>query len=249
MLPKQACERRELFASTGRFRTTAHPDARKFVFAECENQQAESLRSPDGAAPPLVMLRIGCVQYLNAQPLIHGWPGAVVFDHPARLCQMLAAGELDVAFVSSFEFLRNPVYSIVDGVSVAAGGPVYSVFVAHREPMTQLSEIAIDPASATSVNLLRCLLRERQSPAQLTEGEADARLLIGDQAIRFRQQHGDAYEYLDLAAEWKRTTGLPFVFALWLIRRETEDARGIADRLRARCRGNLAALDDVIAAQ
>nr|MBA3762501.1 hypothetical protein [Chthoniobacterales bacterium] len=50
-------------------------------------------------------LRIGCVKYLNARPLIHGWPGAVEFDHPANLCRKLRAAELDVAFVSSFEFL------------------------------------------------------------------------------------------------------------------------------------------------
>ena len=42
-------------------------------------------------------LRVGCVQYLNAQPLIYGWQGPVIFDHPSSLCRQLAAGELDVA--------------------------------------------------------------------------------------------------------------------------------------------------------
>ena len=194
-------------------------------------------------------LRIGCVKYLNARPLIHGWPGEVHFDHPAALCRMLADAELDVAFVSSFEFLRNPIYAIVGGVCVAAEGPVYSVFVAHREPIERIRRIAADPNSRTSVNLLRCLLVERDLSTPLVSGDAEAKLLIGDQAIRFRQQHEDEYDFWDLAAEWKRATALPFVFALWLVRPETANADDIANRLRALCRQNLETLDELIAAQ
>ena len=200
-------------------------------------------------------LRIGCVKYLNAQPLIHGWPGAVVFDHPSVLCERLAAGELDVALVSSFEYLRHPVYSIVDDVAVAAAGPVYSVFVAHVRELEALDEIVLDAASQTSVNLLRCLLAERQSRTRLSSdleepiSAARGRLLIGDQAIRFREQHGAKYHYWDLAAEWNRATGLPFVFAVWLIGPDTERPGDLAIALRARRDANLGALDQVIAAQ
>ena len=106
------------------------------------------------------MLRIGCVKYLNARPLIHGWEGDVDFDHPSALCNKLAAGELDIALVSSFEFLRNPIYRIVDDVSISSDGPVYSVVVAHSGEIDQIEEIELDPASETSVNLLRCLIAE-----------------------------------------------------------------------------------------
>ena len=194
-------------------------------------------------------LRIGCVKYLNARPLIHGWPGEVHFDHPAALCRMLADGELDVAFVSSFEFLREPIYGIVGGVCVAADGPVYSVFVAHRGRIEDVREITVDPNSRTSVNLLRCLLAERDLAPQLVSGHAEAKLLIGDQAIRFRQQHEGDYEFWDLAAEWKSATALSFVFALWLIRPGTANADDIANQLRALGRENLQELDEVIAAQ
>jgi chorismate dehydratase len=193
-------------------------------------------------------VRIGCVKYLNAQPLIHGWPGEVRFDHPAVLCDMLARGDLDVAFVSSFEFLRDPSYSIVDCVCVAADGPVYSVFVAHCEPLERVGTITADPNSRTSVNLVRCLLAERNIDADLVSGAADAELLIGDQAIRFRQQYEDDYNFWDLGDQWKQLTGLPFVLALWLIRPGTANARETADQLRAICRQNVAALDDIIAA-
>ena len=194
-------------------------------------------------------LRIGCVGYLNAQPLIHGWPGPVVFDHPSQLCHELAAGALDVALVSSFEFLRHPIYTIVDDVAVAADGAVHSVFLAHRAPLKEIEEISLDPASRTSVNLLRVLLAENGLHPRLTDGAADARLLIGDQAIRFRAEHGEQFSYWDLGAEWKRATDLSFVFALWLIRPEVPHAGAIAHALRALRDANLQALDQVIAAQ
>src|SRR5947208_6002425 len=105
-------------------------------------------------------MRIGCVKYLNARPLIHGWAGEVVLDHPSALCAQLARGQLDVALVSSFEFLRNPIYRIVDGISISSDGPVYSVVVAHVGEISAAEQIELDPAAETSGNLLRCLLSE-----------------------------------------------------------------------------------------
>ncbi len=203
-------------------------------------------------------LRLGCVQYLNAQPLIYGWPGAVEFGDPATLCRKLANGGLDVAFVSSFEFLSNPIYTIVDDVAIASDGPVYSVVLVHGGTLLEIQEIVLDPASLTSVNLLRCLLAERgltprfvapQANTTETVTPARARLLIGDQAIRFRDRHANDYSFWDLGAEWKEATGLPLVFALWLIRPEVKNAKSIADRLRVRRDENLKALDEVISAQ
>ena len=203
-------------------------------------------------------LRIGCVRYLNARPLIHGWPGEVVLDHPAALCAQIARGELDVALVSSFEFLRNPIYWIVDGISISSAGPVYSVVVAHRGEISQVEEIELDPAAETSVNLLRCVLAERRLKPRLAERGAPAalglarsrpsraQLLIGDQAIRFRQKHPE-YRFWDLGEEWKQIVDLPFVFALWLIRPEFGDARTVADLLRATRDQSLANLDKLIA--
>jgi predicted solute-binding protein/REP element-mobilizing transposase RayT len=119
------------------------------------------------------MLRIGCVKYLNARPLIHGWPGAVDFDHPAALCRKLERGDLDVALVSSLEYLRRPIYRIIDGVSISAHGAVYSVIVAHNEDLSCAEEIGIDPASETSVVLLRCLLRQRGLNPRLSVRNTD----------------------------------------------------------------------------
>lgn len=234
-------------------------------------------------------LRIGCVKYLNARPLIRGWPGEVEFDHPSALCERLANGEVDVALVSSFEFLRNPIYRIIDGVSISSDGPVYSVVVAHRDEISKIDEIELDPASETAVNLLRCLLGEFDlkprlirnidlqsvrpaglqpavsTPVQPAESETAesisagrtgkmpvfparrAQLLIGDQAIRFCQKHTDDFQFWDLGEQWKKLIGLPFVYALWLIRPEVRDPKTIANRLRALRAENLASLDELIA--
>jgi chorismate dehydratase len=212
------------------------------------------------------MLRIGCVKYLNAGPLIRGWSGEVDFDHPSALCKRLADGELDVALVSSFEFLRNPIYRIVDGVSISSDGPVYSVVVAHHGDISRIKEIQLDPASQTAVNLLRCLLAELGLRPRLVSSApgsagcqhivsgsladtASARLLIGDQAIRFRQKHSSEFRFWDLGDQWKDLIGLPFVYALWLIRPEVRDAKTIAHRLRALRDKNLTNLDGLIAAE
>jgi predicted solute-binding protein len=198
-------------------------------------------------------LRIGCVKYLNARPLIHGWDGPVTLDHPAALCDQLAHGELDVALVSSFEFLRNPVYRIVDGVSISSTGPVYSVFVAHRGDISEIEEIELDPASETSVNLVRCLLAELKLTPDLTRTSTSivtdrrARLIIGDQAIRFRKEHENEFHFWDLGEQWKKLVDLPFVYALWLVRPEVVDVRTIGDCLRALRHENLVSLDRLVA--
>jgi len=206
------------------------------------------------------MLRIGCVKYLNSRPLIRGWSGGMVFDHPSNLCRKLADGDLEVALVSSFEFLRNPIYRIVDNVSISSDGPVHSVIVAHQGDISKVQEIDLDPASLTSVNLLRVLGGElglkwrfvgpnRACKAAVSGSLSDtkAHLLIGDQAIRFRQKCGGDFQFWDLGEQWKKLVGLPFVYALWLIRPEFEDSETIASRLRALRDENLAELDRLIA--
>jgi chorismate dehydratase len=237
----------------------------------------------------LKSVRVGCVKYLNARPLIRGWLGDVEFDHPSALCQRLAKGQLDVALVSSFEFLRNPIYRIVDDVSISSDGPVYSVVVAHCDAFSDIEEIELDPASETAVNLLRCLLVERRlkprlirnidlqsarpaglqqpTPAPVQGAESQtaenisagrtgnmpmfrtarrARLIIGDQAISFRQNHAGEFRFWDLGEQWKNLTGVPFVYALWLIRPEVPDANSIAQRLRGLRDENLADIPAIV---
>jgi chorismate dehydratase len=200
-------------------------------------------------------IRLGAVKYLNARPLIHGWPGEVMLDRPAALCAQLARGDLDVALVSSFEFLRNPIYRIVDDIAIASDGAVYSVVVAYDDE-APLPEIELDSASVTSIALLSYLENERGKKFRPVESASDqlapltagrSRLLIGDQAIRFRERFGERYHYWDLGEEWRGLVKLPFVYALWLIRPEFGEANEIAGRLRALRDENLAKIDNLIA--
>jgi chorismate dehydratase len=197
-------------------------------------------------------LPIGCVKYLNARPLIRGWPGSITFDHPSALTDQLQRGALQIALVSSLEFLRNPIYRVVDGVSISSDGPIYSVVVGYRGQISEMEEIVLDPASLTSIALLRCLMVEfnlhprliRASPK--SGGDDSARLLIGDQAIRFRQKHARDFKFWDLGEAWKEKTGLAFVFALWLVRPETPEAEVIAEQLRELRDKNLRDLEQLI---
>lgn len=204
--------------------------------------------------PALSALRVGCVQYLNAKPLIHGYDGPVVFDHPSGLARDLAAGALDVALVPIFEALRHPRYLLADGVAIASDGPVYSVFLAHRGPLAEVRSIALDPASLTSIHLLQVLLAEYHGlRPQLLElsafpAKADAVLLIGNQAIDFRERDAGAHQLLDLGEEWRRCTGRPFVYAPWLLRADLPNAAAVADELRALQRDGTASIGEIVRA-
>lgn len=202
--------------------------------------------------PALSALRVGCVQYLNAKPLIHGYDGPVVFDHPSGLARDLAAGRLDVALVPTFEALRHPRYLLADGVAIASDGPVFSVFLARRGPLAAVRSIALDPASLTSIHLLQVLLAEyhdlrpRLLELAAYPATADAVLLIGNQAIDFRERDAGAHQLLDLGEEWQRCTGLPFVYAPWLLRADLPDAAAVADELRALQRHGTAHIAEIV---
>lgn len=190
-----------------------------------------------GGWPALGGLRIGCVQYLNARPLIHAFEGPVRFGHPSDLARQMDSGELDAGLIPIFEALRGNAYAVVDGVAIACDGPVYSVFLAHSGPIREIRRVRLDPASSTSVHLLKVLLAEYHQllPEYATgvDGPSeDPLLLIGNQAIEFRRSHADTHQFLDLGAEWKRCTGLPFVFALWLLRPDLPDLGLVAEGFR-----------------
>jgi chorismate dehydratase len=180
--------------------------------------------APD--APPF---RIGSVQYLNAVPLTRGIESEIVFATPAQLAEILRHDELDAALVSLTEVLLNDRYDILDGIAIASLGEVYSVLLAHKKPLSDAKEIFCDPASLTSVNLLKVLLAGKNLFPQFVPlenydaaSEKDFVLLIGDRAIDF-QRAPHAHEIFDLGWAWTEMTGLPFVYAVWALRRGIEN--------------------------
>jgi chorismate dehydratase len=195
--------------------------------------------------------RIGSVQYFNAVPLTRGLEGEVVFATPARLAEMLRRDELDVALVSTAEVLLTDRYDILDGIAIASLGEVYSVLLAHRRPLADIQAVFCHTASLSGLNLLKVLLAERglkpefkPMPDPARAAEHDAFLLIGDPAIDF-QRAPHEHEIFDLGAAWYELTKLPFVFAVWALRRglENKELRG---ELRAAKRFGLETLDYLI---
>jgi predicted solute-binding protein len=169
------------------------------------------------------------VPYLNAVPLTRGIESELIFAAPSKLAEMLRGGELDAALVSITEVLFHDGYDILDGISIASLGEVYSVILAHKKPLEEAKEIFCDTASLTGLNLLKVLLAERAVFPEFkplenykAAGEKDFVLLIGDPAIDFqRSQH--EHEIFDLGAAWTEMTRLPFVYAVWALRRGVEN--------------------------
>jgi chorismate dehydratase len=177
---------------------------------------------------PLAPMRVGSVPYLNAVPLTRGIEDQIVLAPPARLAELLREDKLDAALVSVTEVLFSDRYDILDGVAVASLGEVKSVFLAHRRPLEETLQILCDPASLTSVSLLKVLLAERglrpdfaPLPDYTDAPHHDAVLLIGDPALHFlRAPH--EHQIWDLGAAWSELTQLPFVYAVWALRRGVE---------------------------
>jgi chorismate dehydratase len=174
--------------------------------------------------------RVGSVQFLNAVPLTRGLEDEVIFATPSNLAAMLQRDELDAAMVSVTEVLLKDRYDVLDGIAIASLGEVLSVLLAHRGPLEEAKEVYCDQASLTSVNLLRVLLAERGlapefKPLASYERASlpDYVLLIGDTALDIVRAPGD-FTILDLGAAWYELTQLPFVYAVWALRRGIENS-------------------------
>ena len=200
------------------------------------------------SSSPLHALRIGCVQYLNSKPLIHGYTGTITLEHPSALARDLSKGLLDAALVPTFEALEHPHYVLVDHVAIASDGPVFSVVLAYRGELRDIRSVKLDPASRTSQNLIRVVLAEFHGLHPEFGHEGEAELIIGNQAIEYRECHDEdrSIHLLDLGAEWKRCTGLPFVYAIWALRGDLPNLREIADAFRALKENGVANLESVL---
>ena len=191
-----------------------------------EREQAMTNREREfGLEQSLGKFRVGSVKALNAVPLTRGLENEISYETPARLAQLLQQGELDAALVSVVEVLFHDRYDILDGIAVASLGEVKSVFLAHRKPLVEVQEVFCDPASLTSVALLKVLLADRGLTPEFKQldnyaaaKEKDFVLLIGDPALDFLFANR-THEIWDLGAAWTELTNLPFVYAVWALRR------------------------------
>lgn len=172
------------------------------------------------------MLKVGEIDYANVYPLFHylrTLPGlSFVKGVPSVLNKMIRESGLDIAPCSSIEFARHKdVYQVVPDISISCIGDVKSVMLYSDFPLEELDgkKIFLTGESSTSVVLFKILCQKLfHISTGFTNNPDDAggSVLIGDKALF--HYYSDKYRYnVDLGKAWFELTGLPFVFALWIM--------------------------------
>jgi chorismate dehydratase len=217
----------------------------------------------------VTVLRLGHITYSNCFP-VHARlidqprPGdpLLIPGVPSELNRLLDTGEIDVAPCSSIEYARHADrYRILPDLVIGADGPVRSILLlSDRDPESLDGElVGLPSASATSVVLLKILLKERWASAprffwfdQARDDPfamgAAAALFIGDVAMR-QGLHADRAVRLDLGFEWREHTGLPFAFAVWQAAGWDDEELGALHRLLVESRDFAAENRAVLAAK
>lgn len=171
------------------------------------------------------LVRLGSVSFLNAKPLIWGIDDdptiELHLDVPARLLDGLRSRRFDVALLPVIDYQRMAGLRLITSAGIGADGQTLTVRIFSRVPIEQITTLACDTDSHTSVALARVIFAEyiKAAPTFVDLDDpqadrADARLLIGDKVV-CEEPSGFAHQ-LDLGVAWKQLTGLPFVFAAWM---------------------------------
>ena len=179
----------------------------------------------------LSKIKIGFVNYLNTKPLLYGLTKPpineqieLMGDYPSRLADMLIKDEIDVGLIPVAIIPQLKTYHIIGDYCIGTEGEIASVALFSEVPMHEIKKVYLDYQSRTSVALLKYLMKEYWGiNPEITEAtnedyrkeikETTAGLVIGDRA--FEQRKISTFIY-DLGSEWKKITGLPFVFAAWI---------------------------------
>lgn len=186
-------------------------------------------------------LRISAISYLNTAPLMwdfeHGshlgvksekrWasPFEISYTLPSACARALAEGAADIGIIPAAAYAEIPGLQILPDVAIASRTPVRSILLVSKMPIAKVRTVALDTSSMTSVALTKilfekwlgggCTFTPRAPDLDAMLAEHDAGLLIGDPALKVDRNR---YHTLDLAEEWIRYTGKPFVFAFWAMR-------------------------------
>jgi chorismate dehydratase len=160
------------------------------------------------------VIRLGRISYVNMAPLFFGLDAEVeeIAGVPTDLNARLLAGEIDLAPISSIAYARHAErLRILPRLCVSSEGAVDSIQLVSRVPLDRVLRVAVTPESATSAVLVRVLLPDAEHVP--LEEDADARLLIGDAALR--SMFEDPTPHYDLGRLWLERTGLPMVYAVF----------------------------------
>jgi chorismate dehydratase len=191
-------------------------------------------------------LRISAISYLNTAPLMwdfeHGPAGQefeISYTVPSLCAKALDEGSADIGIIPAAAYAQIPGLQVLPDVAIASRRAVRSILLVSQIPLELVRTVALDTSSMTSVALTRILLEKwmgggrtftsMEPDIEKMLNECDAGLLIGDPALKVDRQK---YHTVDLAEEWIRYTGKPFVFAFWAVReaalREADPALDVA---------------------
>lgn len=183
-------------------------------------------------------IKVGVVNYLNTKPLVYGLEREpissqieLIGDYPSRLAEMLLNNEIDIGLVPVAVLPKLKEYHIISDYCIGTEGEIASVALFSEVPMHEIEKVLLDYQSQTSVALLKYLMKEYWgiNPEIIETTNEDYRneitgttagLVIGDRA--FEQRRISTFIY-DLGSEWRKITGLPFVFAAWIARKPLSD--------------------------
>jgi chorismate dehydratase len=184
-------------------------------------------------------IRISAVKYANTYPFIYGlkesgFENKVILetDHPADCAAKLISGKVDIGLVpvASLPLIKD--YHIISDFCIGANGNVRTVLLLSNVPFENVRNIYLDYRSRSSINLTKVLaanfwkrefkwINTSKGFDFLNIGLDEAVVLIGDQCFEYE----NSYRYkIDLAREWVKFSGLPFVFACWTANRILESS-------------------------
>jgi chorismate dehydratase len=151
----------------------------------------------------------------------------ISYTLPSACARALQAGTADIGIIPAAAYAQVPGLMVLPGVAIASRRPVRSILLVSRVPVDQIRSVALDTSSLTSVALTKILFEKwlggdhKFSPMEpnieTMLSAHDAALVIGDPALQIDRSR---YLTLDLAEEWIRHTGKPFVFAFWAVRQQ-----------------------------
>src|SRR5580693_717455 len=179
-------------------------------------------------------LRISAISYLNTAPLMwdfeHESTDArsafeISYTIPSQCAASLREGSADIGIIPAVAYCCIPDLAILPGVAIASRRAVRSILLVSKVPLERIRTVALDTSSMTSVALIKVLFAKwwgggRTFTAMAPDiehmlEEHDAGLVIGDPALKIDRSR---YLTYDLAEEWIRLTGKPFIFAFWAVR-------------------------------
>jgi chorismate dehydratase len=169
----------------------------------------------------LTKIKVSAVSYTNSKPFVYGIMHSGILDQidlsldiPSVCANKLIENQVDIGLVPVAALLQIKNHHIISKYCIGANGSVDSVFIFSNKPIQEINTLRLDAQSNTSNYLSKVLLKYhwKIKPELVETDIADAFVQIGDRTFSNRNQY--PYQY-DLALEWHKFTGLPFVFAVW----------------------------------